>query len=124
MNKILSLISLINKNTLFDIFSKVGCLKKQIGNQYFLNPVDDAYKAISILIINNKVKKIGVQLSDEIELIEVENELGKKAEVSHSIYDGITYYFFTLIDEYNISLINRNNSKEQLSFKELEVVFN
>ena len=121
MKKILSIIKLIRTNNLNFIFSNVGTLKKQIGNQYFLTPTDDFFNSISLLFINGLIKKIGIQLSTEIDLKEVEHFLLKKASVSYSKYDGITYYTFLLENGCKISFIKRDTLYDSLAFKDLEI---
>ncbi len=123
MNRILKLINLIKGCSSVDTFSKIGLVKKQIGNQYFLSPIDSDFQAISILKLNNKIQKVGIQLSNEIDLFEIEMFFNKKAELRHSLYDGIMYFSF-IEKNFKVSFINRNTSKEQSSFKELEIVFN
>jgi len=123
MNRILNLINVIKDFSTVDTFSKFGSVKKQIGNHYFLSPIDSEYQAISILKLNNKIQKIGLQLSNEINLAEIEKYFNKRAELRHSLYDGITYFSF-LEKDFKISFIKRDDLKEQLSFNELEIVFN
>jgi hypothetical protein len=123
MNRILNLINIIKGFSSVDNFSKIGLVKKQIGNQYFLSPIDSDFQAISILKLNNKIQKVGIQLSNEIDLVEIEKFFNKKAEHRHSLYDGLMYFSF-LEKNFKVSFVSRNTSKEQSSFKELEIVFN
>jgi len=123
MRKILNLIDLIKTSSILDNFSLIGNLKKQVGNHFFLNPSDAYFQAISLLKINDKVKKIGVLLSEEIDLIQIENILCTKAEETYSSYDDISYYNFYTINKCKISFIYRGISKDILCFKELEISF-
>ncbi len=123
MNRILNIINIISCFSSVDTFSKIGLVKKQIGNQFFLSPIDPDYKAISIMKLNDKIKKVGIQLANEIELVEIENFFKKKAELRNSLYDGIMYYSFSEKD-FKLSFIKRNTAIEQPLFNELEIVFN
>jgi hypothetical protein len=120
MNRILDLINVMKDFSSVEAFSKIGSVKKQIGNQYFLYPVDTEYTAISILMLNDKIQKMGIQLSNEISLVDIEKCFSKKAEIKESFYDGITYFSF-LEKDFRISFIQRDTSKKQSSFNKVEV---
>lgn len=107
-----------------EISSEVGVIDKKIGSTYFVKPINESYKAISMTIVNDRILNIGLSLKEKYDLNEFKEEIGISPSVAYNNYDECTvinfpWHSFMIMIKLK-GHINLDSNKN-VSFDELDI---
>ncbi|MCT4614448.1 MAG: hypothetical protein N4A49_06195 [Marinifilaceae bacterium] len=119
MREINKLLYFLEKEiTIKEFIKKVGYVKNQVENRYFISPKDSLFKAVSIMSNKDKITWVGITLNECMPFNTFIEKFGSDFEKEYNYYDeetilifkGNKFKIYCFIESY-VSLEQIRNSK-------------